>query len=93
MAPVLPLSAATPISRSISFVSARFSFCNALTLRFFTICLGVMPWASLYCICFVLRRSVSSMVSCIEAVMVSAYMITLPFTFLAARPAVCVRLR
>ena len=33
------------------------------------------------------------MVSCIEAVMVSAYMITLPLTFLAARPAVCVRLR
>ena len=33
------------------------------------------------------------MVCCMLSVMVSAYIITLPFTFRAARPAVCVRLR
>ena len=52
--------------------------------------LGVMLCNLLYSICLLRRLSVSYMVSCMERVMLSAYIITSPLTFLAALPAVCV---
>ena len=51
---------------------------------------GIMPCCRLYCICLLRRRSVSSMVTRIDSVILSAYIMTLPFTLRAARPAVCV---
>ena len=44
----------------------------------------------LYAICFSRLLSVSSMVRCMLAVILSAYIITLPLSFLAALPMVCV---
>ena len=55
-----------------------------------TICFGVMLCFSLYLSCFSRLRSVSSIVRCIECVILSAYMMTLLLIFLAARPAVWV---
>jgi hypothetical protein len=47
---------------------------------------GVMPCSVLYACCRVRRRSVSLMAMRIESVIVSAYMMTRPFTLRAARP-------
>ena len=52
-----------------------------------------MPFASLNAICFSRLRAVSSMVAAMLSVTLSAYMMTRPLTFLAARPAVWVKLR
>ena len=52
-----------------------------------------MPLASLYFSCFSRLRSVSSMVMRIDWVILSAYIITLPLMFRAARPAVWVSAR
>ena len=62
-------------------------------VRVLRICVGVMPCSWLYCICFSRRRFVSSMVFCMESVMLSAYMMARPLTLRAARPIVWVRLR
>ena len=50
--------------------------------------LGLMPFASLWAICLARRRSVSSMASRIDGVILSAYMWTSPETLRAARPMV-----
>ena len=57
-----------------------------------TIVLGTMPCALLYESCFFRLRSVSVMAARIEGVTVSAYIITRPSAFLAARPIVWIRL-
>ncbi|MPM22908.1 hypothetical protein SDC9_69368 [bioreactor metagenome] len=56
-----------------------------------TIWRGIMLCLVLYSSCFFLLLSVSSIVLCMEPVIVSAYIITLPSTLRAALPAVCVR--
>ena len=55
----------------------------------FLIPTGVMPFSKLYAICFCRLRAVSPMVFCIDSVILSAYIITLPLMFLAARPTIC----
>src|SRR5690606_19474023 len=52
---------------------------------------GTIPCFLLYSIWRVLLLLVSSMALCIDPVIVSAYIITLPLTFLAARPMVWIR--
>ena len=47
-----------------------------------------MPFSWLYLACLVRRLSVSAIALSIEPVMRSAYIITLPFSFRAARPIV-----
>ena len=54
---------------------------------------GVMPCSSLYAACFFRRRLVSSMAFFIDRVTVSAYIMTLPCSFRAARPIVCIKER
>ena len=53
-----------------------------------TIVLGVIPCSLLNFICKLRLLSVASIASRIESVIESAYIITLPFEFLAARPIV-----
>ena len=54
---------------------------------------GVIPCSALYASWIALLRDVSSMVERIESVSLSAYRITRPFTFLAARPMVWINER
>ena len=52
-----------------------------MPLMLFLIWRGVMLCSLLYCSCIALRLLVSSIVFCMLSVIVSAYIITLPFTF------------
>ena len=65
--------------------SATCSMMSPIRLRMLS---GVMPFASLKALCFARRRSVSSSAHSSEPVMRSAYRITRPSMFLAARPMV-----
>ena len=53
---------------------------------------GVMPWSSLYVVCLARRRFVSPIATSIAAVILSAYMMTVPSMLRAARPMVWMRL-
>lgn len=53
---------------------------------------GVIPCFSLYSICICLRLSVSSIASSMAGDILSAYIKTFPFTFLAALPIVWMRM-
>ena len=57
---------------------------------FFTVS-GVMPFSWLYCTCLARLLSVSAMARSIDPVIRSAYMMTFPFSFLAALPIVWIR--
>ena len=48
-----------------------------------------MPCSSLYASWIARRRAVSSIARCIESVILSAYIMTFPSAFRAARPIVC----
>ena len=74
----------TPSLKSITEV------CLIMASLLFLTVVGVIPCSSLYLICFNLLRLVSSMVRAIESVVLSAYIITRPSEFLAARPMVCI---
>ena len=57
----------------------------------FLMVVGVIPCSSLYACWICLRRLVSPMATRMESVILSAYMITCPSEFLAARPIVWIR--
>src|SRR5262249_17725132 len=61
---------------------------SAMSETPFWIDAGVIPCSSLYASCFSRRRVVSSIAYLIASVYLSAYISTLPLTFLAARPIV-----
>lgn len=58
---------------------------------FFCIVFGTMPCFSLYACCILLLRAVSVTAFFILSVITSAYNMTLPWAFLAARPIVCIK--
>ena len=79
-----------------SFSKVFESACAALEIAIrsrtaFLIVVGVIPCSSLYFICTSRRRFVSPNAARIESVIVSAYIITCPSAFLAARPIVWIR--
>ena len=81
---------------SISFSSFFCVFATSLdmlirSLTAFLIVFGVIPCSLLYVSCNSLLRSVSSMARRMESVITSAYMMTCPSAFLAARPIVWIR--
>ena len=77
---------------SAAFISSPAFFLPVMPIVLFTsfiIVLGTMPCALLYSSCILRRRLVSSIALFMLPVMVSAYMMTLPSAFRAARPIVC----
>ena len=95
------LSISSVIFEIISLISTSlsnlYSSCTSVTklafivsLTAFCIVFGIMPWSLLYCSCIFLLLFVSLIAFSILSVNSSAYIITFPSVFLAARPMVCI---